>query len=85
MVTPKRENTTKKKTKTRTDYAIQRDKKADTNVSLCLVKSQKWLLALNSIVLCPFHLPEVSEWNIKLHLPVSYSFYFVNKILEHWF
>lgn len=33
IVTPKKENTTKK-TKTRTDYAIQRDKKADTNVSM---------------------------------------------------
>ena len=45
IVTPKKENTTKKKkktrTKTRTDNAIQRDKKADTNVSLCLVKCQK--------------------------------------------
>lgn len=37
IVTPKKENTTKKKktrTKTRTDNAIQRDKKADTNVSM---------------------------------------------------
>ena len=85
MVTPKRENTTKKKQKQEQITRYNGTKKLIRMSLLCLVKCQKWLLALNSIVLCPFHLPEVSEWNIKLHLPVSYSFYFVNKILEHWF